>query len=159
MVLSLIQGHVLIFSFYFEGKKRSRYSWGYKNLNVKDYELLLLSLQCYSHVKLQGLWKNNFLFTLNEGFLSGCFLSSCFLIVSLSLTCCFSVCFPLLAMSPATLPHCTNATATAVTAGTQITERTSFGSRKREAGGPVSGCPPKVALSRQQFGLLQHRPK
>lgn len=76
------------------------------------------------------------------------------------LTGCVCLCFPLLAMSPAALPHCTNVTATAAVAtGAQITERASFGSRKREAGGPVSGCPPKVALSRQQFGLLQHRPK
>jgi len=77
-------------------------------------------------------------------------------------TCIFDLlplCFPLLAVSRATLPHCTNATAAAVATGVQITERASFGSRKREAGGPVSGCPPKVALSRQQFGLLQHRPK
>nr|XP_015840234.1 PREDICTED: uncharacterized protein LOC103312476 isoform X3 [Tribolium castaneum] len=36
----------------------------------------------------------------------------------------------------------------------QVTERTS---RKREAGGPVSGCPSKVTVSR---GLLHlHRPK
>lgn len=158
MFLSMIQGHVLILPFYFDGKKRSRYALGYKDLNVKDNELLLFSFYRYSCIKLQGLWRK-LSFHLSESFLSGCFLSSCFLIVSLSLTCCFSVCFPLLAMSPAMLPCCTNATAAAVAAGMQITERTSFGSRKREAGGPVSGCPPKVALSRQQFGLLQHRPK
>nr|XP_015840233.1 PREDICTED: uncharacterized protein LOC103312476 isoform X2 [Tribolium castaneum] len=40
------------------------------------------------------------------------------------------------------------------TMGSVVTERTS---RKREAGGPVSGCPSKVTVSR---GLLHlHRPK
>ncbi|KAK3913293.1 Calmodulin-binding transcription activator 1, partial [Frankliniella fusca] len=45
-----------------------------------------------------------------------------------------------------------------VSSGQVVADRTSFGSRKREAVGPVGvpGCPPKVALSRN-FGVLQHR--
>ncbi|XP_034241872.1 calmodulin-binding transcription activator 1 isoform X4 [Thrips palmi] len=47
-----------------------------------------------------------------------------------------------------------------VSTGQVVADRTSFGSRKREAVGPVGvpGCPPKVALSRN-FGLIQHRSK
>ncbi|XP_052124289.1 calmodulin-binding transcription activator 1 isoform X3 [Frankliniella occidentalis] len=47
-----------------------------------------------------------------------------------------------------------------VSSGQVVADRTSFGSRKREAVGPVSvpGCPPKVALSRN-FVVLQHRSK